>query len=191
VVNRGNEKRLLFDRAGAYEEFLGLISCAKPHCQVRVLGYCLMPNHWHLVLTPEVDGAVAKFVHRVCTTHSLRLRRQTATLGLGHIYQRRYHSAVVDSERYYYLVLRYVEANPRRAGLVARARDWPWSSLAERLGADRGLIDSLPLSLPPDWSSLVDEVLSVDVVSAIRATYRQSAPTLLRDGLSKTATNPT
>jgi putative transposase len=176
LVNRANERRLLFEAPGDYDAFLEILSWAKARCPVRLLAYCLMPNHWHFIVSPPEHAAIPRFMHRVCTTHAVRLRRATGSVGLGHVYQQRYSASLIDSEAYYYTTLRYVEANPLRAGLVDRAQRWAWSSLSERLGRDRGLVDESPLPLPPNWLDLVNEPLPAEPLLTIRrASRRQGA----------------
>ncbi len=172
VINRGNDRQCLFDSAEEFEEFLDLVRWAKRQCPIRIVAYVLIGNHWHLVVWPEEHDSIRNFMHRLCTTHSVRRRRQTRTIGQGHIYQGRYHSFIIESEAYYYRALRYVEANPVRAGLVQSAKDWRWSSLAERLGRDRGLLDPGPLPLPDNWPQSVDEALPRDFLDDIRKKLR-------------------
>lgn len=172
VVNRGNDRKLLFGTRREYEDFLRLVARTKERAPMRLLAYCLMPNHWHLVLWPESARAVSAFCHRLCTIHSIRHRRKTNTIGHGHLYQGRYHSVVVESARQYYQVMRYVEANALRAGLVDRAQAWRWSSLADRTGADRGLLDAGPLPLPPGWADLVNQSLPQEVLEETRDLLR-------------------
>lgn len=178
VVNRGNERRPLFTESRDFEAFLALMSWAKERCPIDVLGYCLMPNHWHLVLSPDNVGSLSRYLHRVCTTHAVRLRWATGSVGNGHVYQQRYHASLVDSERYYFYVLRYVEANALRAGLVKRAEDWAWSSLAERCGEERGILSPPPLPLPPDWVEIVNEGLPADILGDIRSSTVAHNPTV-------------
>lgn len=168
VINRGNDRRCLFDSAREFDAFIDLMVWARECCPIRILAYCLMPNHWHLILWPEETRSMSAFLHRLCTTHALRWRRMASSIGHGHVYQGRYHAFLIDSERYYFNALRYVEANPRRAGLVASSHEWQWSSLAERRGLGRDLLTSSPLVLPPDWVDLVDEELSDDVLAELR-----------------------
>lgn len=174
VVNRGNEKRTLFAEATDYDAFLDLMAWAKDSCPINLLAYCLMPNHWHLVISPVSTGGVSRYVHRVCPTHAVRLRGRTGTTGHGHVYQQRYHSSLVDSERYYYQVLRYVEANAMRAGLVERAGNWRWSSLRERTGFPRGLLDPSPLPLPTDWAAVVEVAQRSEMLAVIRTAQRSA-----------------
>jgi putative transposase len=173
AINRGNDRRCLFDSPDDYTEFLELVAWAKQRAPMRILAYCLMPNHWHFILWPDAADSVSVFLHRLCTVHAIKRRRETATVGHGHIYQDRYHGFIIQSESYYLRAIRYVEANPLRAGLVERAADWPWSSLHERLCQGRSLLDDGPLQLPLNWAESVDQSLPADFLDDIRRRLRK------------------
>jgi putative transposase len=182
VINRGNDRRCLFASPNDFAEFLDLLAWAKAQCPMRVVAYCLMPNHWHLVLWPEEANAMAAFLHRLCTTHSIRWRKSTGTVGEGHVYQHRYHAFLIESEAYYFRVLKYVEMNPLRAGLVGSAAEWPWSSLAERRGTERGILDPGPLPLPTNWGELVEQATPPAELEDIHRRLRRHAPIAPRRG---------
>ena len=97
---------------------------------VTLWGYCLMSNHWHLVAEVRTSHELGRWMHWLCNRHVRLVHRDQPSLGGGHIYQGRYKSFPIQDENYLYNVLRYVEANPLRAKLVARAQEWPWSSLS-------------------------------------------------------------
>ena len=157
VVNRGNERRRLFDRPRDYDEFLALIDRGLEKRPMRILGYVLMPNHWHLVMWPRLPADLSQFLHYVTTSHAARFRYLTSTTGLGHVYQGRYYSTIVDGDLRYTRTIRYIEANPLRAELVRRAEDWPWSSLAERVGVGRRIVDGpVPLPSADVWTTIVN-----------------------------------
>lgn len=168
IVNRGNDKQTLFESTRDFEEFLFLMAMAKARAMIRIVAYCLMRNHWHFVLWPSAEGQVEEFQHWLTTTHAIRRRRITCTIGQGHIYQDRYRAFGIWSETYYLNVIRYVEQNPLRAGLVTTAEKWRWSSVSERLGRSRGLLDEGPVVLPPDWPTLVNQCLPQSTVDEIR-----------------------
>jgi putative transposase len=98
---------------------------------MRICSYCVMPNHWHMVLWPERDGDLSDFVQHVTNVHVKRWKFAHDEIGYGHLYQGRFKSFPVQTESYFYSVVRYVERNPLRANLVARAENWPWSSLGQ------------------------------------------------------------
>ena len=168
VINRGNDKRTLFESTRDFENFLGLIAWAKQRTMIRILAYVLMRNHWHFVLWPAEEGQVQAFMHLFTTTHAIRRRRITDTVGQGHIYQDRYHAKAIWTERYYFNVLRYVEANPLRANLVSSAEKWRWSSLHERLGHRRDILDDGPMPLPENWLEAVNACQPQEVLDEIR-----------------------
>jgi putative transposase len=173
VVNRGNDKRLLFERAMEFEEFLRLVAWAKGLCPVRIVAYCIMSNHWHFVFWVDVEWDVSAFLHRLTTTHAKRWRQKTGTVGLGHVYQGRFKASQIFSERYYFNCLRYVEQNALQAGLVRSAKDWRWSSLAERRGHGRRILDPDPLGLPVGWVELVDQPLQQRDTDEIRSSLKR------------------
>jgi putative transposase len=173
VLNRGNDRRLLFDTPRDYEEFLRLMAYAKARANIRIPSYILIQNHWHFVLWPSEEGQVEEFQHHLTTTHAIRRRRATRTVGQGHIYQDRYHAFGVWSETYYLNLIRYVEGNALRAGLVKSAADWRWSSLYERHGHSRGIVDEGPVPLPSDWPAIVDTCLPQEIIDEIRKSLRK------------------
>ena len=172
-VNRAHEKRPLFRRATDYENFLRLIAWAKSRCPVRIVAYCIMYNHWHFVFWVEIEWEVSAFLHLLTTTHASECRRRTDSVGDGSIYKGRFKSIEVLSERQYFNLLRYVEQNPLRAGIVQSSKDWRWSSLAERFGNDHSLLSPGPLLLLPDWHLSIDEPISGKTLEEIRSSLKK------------------
>lgn len=157
VVNRGSRKGGLFDSNDDYREFERLISDARQLLTVRIVAYCLMPNHWHLLLWPSEDGELSTFMKWLTGTHALRWRRGRGTTGQGAVYQARFRATAVDDVWHLLAVWRYIERNPLAAGLVSRAEDWPWSSAAPFVGQRRQLpLDATPFALPAGWLDLVN-----------------------------------
>lgn len=173
IFNRGNDKRLLFEKVPEFEEFLRLVAWAKAICPVRIVAYCVMGNHWHFVFWVEIEWDVSAFLHRLTTTHAKRWRHKTNTIGLGHVYQDRFKASPIFSERYYFNCLRYVEQNAVAAGLVHTAKDWRWSSFAERAGNGRHLLDPDPVGIPVDWAELVDTPLSEGDADEVRNSLKR------------------
>jgi putative transposase len=174
VLNRGCHGRRLFDTTADYGAFRALLAEGAERIGMRVCGFDVMPNHWHLVVWPEKDGAVSAFVHWLCTAH-VATRAHTKKREVGHLYQGRFRCFAVQEEVYYYNALKYVEANALRAGLVQRAEDWKWSSAWERIHGSELLVPG-PLPLPPDWVSLVNRGFDPDDLRALRASVRSSRP---------------
>ncbi len=143
----------------------------------RLLGYCLMPNHWHLVLWPGVDGEMTAFVRWLTMTHSQRLHAHRHTAGTGHVYQGRYKSFPVEADEHLLAVMRYVERNALRASLVRRAEQWRWGSLWRRMHDDEGsLLSPWPIEEPTDWVAHVNRAQSSAEVEALRRSVRRGSP---------------
>ena len=158
VVNRAAKRSLLFDGAADYVAFERVLTAAVERGGVALYAYCVMPNHWHLLLSPTVDGSLSRFMHWLTTTHARRWQLNRGLDGHGAVYQGRFKDIPVASDRHFLWVCRYVERNPLRASLVERAEEWRWSSLTCRNG-DRPEVPRLapwPVASPDDWSTLVN-----------------------------------
>jgi len=158
VLNRANGKQDIFRGLSEFKVFEKILAEGLKKIPMRLTAYCLMSNHWHLLLWPYNDGDLSKFIHWVTMTHSQRWHSIHNTSGTGHLYQGRFKSFPVQNESYYLTALRYIESNPLRAGLVKSSLDWSWSSLAIRKGIEKdGLaISPGPVELPDNWFGLVD-----------------------------------
>src|SRR5438094_267207 len=91
---------------------------AKARSAIRLLAYCLMPNHWHMVLWPNNDGEMTEFLRWLTLTHSQRLHAHRHTTGYGHIYQGRFKSFPIEGDESLFKVVRYVERNALRGAVV-------------------------------------------------------------------------
>src|SRR5258706_11434468 len=125
VLNRGNGRMRLFHKPADYDAFANLLADAAERVPgVRLLAYCLMPNHWHLVLHPKGDGELSSYMRWLSNTHVRRWRQHSHSVGQGDVYQGRYKSFPVQEDAYLARLLRYVESNALRAGLFRRAELW-------------------------------------------------------------------
>jgi putative transposase len=128
VLNRANARLSIFDDDGDYEAFERVLLQAVERTETRLLAYCLMPNHWHLVVWPWEDGELSRFVGWLTLTHTQRWHAHRHSAGCGHVYQGRFKSFPIQQDEHLYSVGRYVERNALRANLV-RAEQWRWGSL--------------------------------------------------------------
>lgn len=159
VINRGNRRQGVFRDPEDYEDFICLLGRAADQAPMRLLAYCLMPNHWHLVLWPTTSRALSAYMHWLTSTHVRHLHHRRGTTGEGHIYQERYRNVTVGNDGQLLTLCRYVEANARTAGLVGRAEDWPYSSLSRPMTLDgRCLLAPWPVTRPENWLALVNGV---------------------------------
>jgi putative transposase len=157
IVNRGNKKAQIFRCDEDYIGFLGAMLDAGERTVVRVVAFCLMPNHWHLVLWPVKGSEISAYMQIVMNSHLRDLLQRHDLAGLGHVYQGRYRNAPVFNEQHFLNVCRYVEANPLRAKLVERAEQWRWSSMSwTGPEPDITLLSSWPIRKPRDWRDQVN-----------------------------------
>ena len=135
ALNRANGRLRIFRKTGDFLAFERILAEGLERIPMRLCGYCLMSNHWHLLLWPRGDGDLPEFMRWVTLTHTQRYHASHGTVGMGHLYQGRYKSFPVQNDAYYLTALRYIEANPVRAGLVEDAGQWRWSSFRRPAGA--------------------------------------------------------
>ena len=121
VLNRGVGRRALFTKDEDFLAFERVIEETLRTRRMRLCAYCLMSNHWHLVVWPERDGDLPAFMQQVTNTHVKRWKEHRHETGYGHLYQGRYKCFPVETDAYFYQVVRYVERNALRANLVDRA----------------------------------------------------------------------
>ena len=180
VLNRRVGRLTLFEKDADYAAFEKVLEEAQRKVPMRVLAYCLMPNHWHLVLWPRRDGQLSRYMQWLTTTHMRRWHAHRGTRGTGPVYQGRFRSFPIQEDRHFLTVCRYVERNALRAGLVERVRDWPWSSLSLRRREDGGdwLVAKRdwPVEPPRDWGSFVDRPQTDGELEALRRSVVRGAP---------------
>ena len=179
VLNRGVGRRRLFDKEADYAAFETILDETLAKCPMRICAYCLMPNHWHFVMWPEADDHLAAFMQRLSVTHVTRWQKHRRVVGEGHLYQGRFKSFPIETEDYFYQVLRYVERNALRANLCERAEEWRWGSLWRRVSgspAQRSLLSDWPLPRPRQWVERVNRPQTDAEVNAIRRSVVRGQP---------------
>jgi len=178
VLNRANARMRIFGRASDYIAFERILVEGNKRFLMRMLAYCLMPNHWHLVLWPRRDGDLSSYMAWTTMTHAQRWHAYMGNVGTGHLYQGRYKSAIVQDDLHLVTLLRYVEGNPLRAGLVRKAEDWQWGSLwrsANRKGMI-GLEKEWPIERPAAWTDLVNSLQDNNDLGGIRTSIQRGQP---------------
>jgi len=179
VLNRANFGSRLFRKPAHYQDFLGIVEESLNFVPMRILAYCLMPNHWHMVLYPRGEGELSKFMQRITLTHTQRYHSQSGTVGYGHVYQGRYKSLPVEQDKHFLALVRYVERNARRAALVKKAEDWPWSSVYARLNGNESqkkLLSPWPTPEPSDYRRWLNQSQGREEIENIRYAIRRSRP---------------
>jgi putative transposase len=159
ILNRGNGRQQVFHKDQDYSAFINLLNEARQRYPISLFSYCLMPNHFHLLVRAEKGEELSRCMQWLMTSHVRRYHRHYG--GSGHIWQGRYKSFIVQQDSYLVTAARYIESNPLRAGLVDQVQDWPWSSYAESCGAKgRSMTTPLPVSFDLNWSEFVAQPLS-------------------------------
>jgi putative transposase len=165
----------VFRKAADYAAFVDLLAEANERLPLRVLGYVLMPNHFHLVLWPRGDGDLSRWMQWLLTSHVRRYHRHYH--GSGHVWQGRFKAFPIQQDEHFLTVLRYVERNPLRANLVNRAEKWLWSSLAWRLGGKRPeMLADWPVDSPRNWLTLVNRAETEAELQAVRRSIVRGTP---------------
>ncbi len=175
VLNRGNGKQRVYHKDKDYNAFMSLIRDAKARIPISVFAYCLMPNHFHLVLMPPDGADLSRWMQWLMTSHVRRYHGHYHTC--GHVWQGRFKSFIAKQDEHLVTLVRYVEGNPVRAGLVKTAGDWQWSSHASRSTCGEGaFMDALPVQLPENWTELVDRPLQEIEIEHIRTCVQRQRP---------------
>ncbi len=175
VLNRANDKKTVFHGAYDYNSFIDLMLEAKKRHPMKLIAYCLMPNHFHMVLAPIEEKSLSAWMQWLMTSHVRRFHRLRESS--GHVWQGRFKSFPIQGDHHLLVVMRYVEGNPVRAGLASSARDWKWSSHCENAGeTPRVLTDDIPLGLPESWTAYVDSSWSETELAGVRESVIRMSP---------------
>lgn len=184
ALSRGNNRDPVFHDAGDFHAFLHALGRTQLRYPFRLYGYCLMTNHFHLLLRPEPGIAIGRVMQSLLVAHTWRYHKRHKSL--GHVWQGRFKSPPVQDDSYLWTVLGYIEANPLRAGMVADPADYPWSSYpAHGMGGADPLLSELPewsdLGPTPEarrqsWRSKVFAALPDEDLTAIRSSLQSGRP---------------
>jgi putative transposase len=168
VTQRGNRKQDVFFGAPDYRAYRAFVAEACERTAVSCLAWCLMPNHLHLILIPRSPEGLRKALGEAHRRHSRRVNKAHGWTGF--LFQGRFASFVMDPA-HLMVAVRYVELNPVRAGLAARAEDWPWSSARAHVGGrSDGLTDLAGLAgTVRDWRAMLEQGLEASDGSAGQA----------------------
>ena len=176
VTQRGIRRQRTFFDNSDYEAYLALLIELKAKAGVRVLAYCLMPNHVHLVVVPTDKRSLARLFG--VAHHRYAKRVNALDDWRGHLWQERFYSVVMD-ESHTLAAMRYVELNPVRAGLSQKPDEWPWSSARANLGLnpDDLVDDSEVRSVITDWRCFLAESEDSMLIDSLRSQTSTGRPT--------------
>jgi REP element-mobilizing transposase RayT len=149
VIVRGNERKAIFRDDVDCREYLDRLGRCRDRFGFSLYAFCLMSNHVHLAIE-EGDVLLSKIMHVLQSSYTQWFNRRHRRV--GHLFQGRFKSYVVDSERYLLSLIRYIHENPVRAGMAERPEDYPWSSdryFRTGHGPDRLDLDRILAMLAP------------------------------------------
>lgn len=170
----------MFHKKGDYESFISLISEATHNIPIKIFGYCLMPNHFHLIVMPLQGEDLSRWMQWVMTSHVRRYHTHYGSS--GHVWQGRFKSFIVQEDDHLLMVLRYVEGNPVRANIVSSVKDWKWSSYQKRYQKVKDpLLTDPPMGLPDNWQKYVDEPMTLKETEKLKESIQRQRPFGLPD----------
>ena len=167
VVQRGNRRQQVFFQDSDYENYLKFLKEYSKKFQLKVVSYCLMPNHVHLIVIPKrcdsLAGAIGDTHQKY--TKMVNLRQDWR----GYLWQGRFSSYVLD-EKYLYTALKYILLNPVKAGIVKKAEEYKWSSLRQHLHKDSAcfLDDDILADMIVDWKAFLHDDLSESQINLLK-----------------------
>jgi len=177
VLNRAVGRATLFAKPADYAAFEKILRQAWERLAMPLVSYLVMPNHWHLVLWPQHDGALSTYLQWLTVTHVRRWHAHHHTEGSGPIYQGRFKSFPVQQCGHFLTVCRYVERNALRASLVKQAENWRWSSLWHRLHQTQvPWLSEWPMARPGHWLEYVNGAETESELAALRQSVMRGAP---------------
>ena len=129
IYNRGVSRQPIFQSHENYLYLLRLIKRIAAECSISILAYCLLPNHYHLLLRQDGDTPAGKVPTRVFNSYTQAYNLATKRSGV--LFESRYQMIHIETDEYLHLLCRYIHCNPVRHGLVASLEEWPYSNYLE------------------------------------------------------------
>ncbi len=176
VTQRGNRRQQTFFNEDDYQSYLELMGEWCRAKQVDIWAYCLMPNHIHLIAVPKEKEALTLAIGEAHRRYTRRINFREGWR--GHLWQGRFSSFIMD-QNHLLACTKYIEMNPVRAGLVKKARDWPWSSAKAHIrGQDDLLVKVKPLLqvIGENWSKFLVDYPKDEEIELLKKHERTGRP---------------
>jgi len=138
IYNRGNRKQNIFIEEKDYLNYLKRLRDYKDKYNIAVICYCLMPNHFHLLIRQDSDLPIYRFMHALHTSYSMYFNKKYNKV--GHMFQNRFKQKEISKDEYFSKVTSYIHFNPAKDGLVDRIEDYQWSSYPDYIGIREGTL---------------------------------------------------
>jgi len=175
VINRGNARNDVFHAPDDYVAFLRLVREANERLPMRLVGFCVMTNHFHLVLHPYDDGDLSRWMQWLMTSHVRRYHRHYKSS--GHVWQGRFKAFPIQQDDHLFTVVRYVERNPVRARICRLAQNYSWSSLSKKIPMDNPpQVSSKFIRRDAMWFKRVNQPLTEAEIAAARKCVNRGTP---------------
>ncbi|TWT83790.1 Transposase IS200 like protein [Planctomycetes bacterium CA13] len=179
MLNRANLRATIFHKEQDYDAFESVLVEAVQRFDIRLFSYCLMPNHWHMCVSPNADGEMGRFAQWLILTHTQRYHAHYHTAGSGHLYQGRFKSFPVQNDEHFLTVCRYVERNAFAAKLCDSPEQWRWGSLyhwSNKTQPFGRVLSSWPVRRSSNWISRVRTDFSKSEREQLEWSVRRGVP---------------
>ena len=175
ITQRGNRRQQTFFSDSDYRAYIRFLAKEKKRAEAEIWGYCLMPNHTHVVVVPKRPDSLAALFKEAHRKYTRRINSRMRWS--GHLWQERFHSFPMD-ELHTFNAVRYAELNPVRARICQTAEEWPWSSVHAHMRKEDDLLVRVEpmLERVDDWKAYLGEGIPESVLKLIRHHGRTGRP---------------
>lgn len=180
VINRSVGRLQLFNEPQDYKLFLNVLMESWEIHQIDIYAFCIMPNHFHMLVRPKEVGDLQKFMHYLSSTYTRRLHIRTNTNGCGPVFQGRYKAIMVQDGKAFETIFRYIELNSVRAKLVQYSDEWEWCSSNARINNTKynKILANLYEEIPSgsDLRNWIHGFMYEDALENIRVSINKGRP---------------
>ncbi|GAB4417190.1 MAG: transposase [Thermodesulfovibrionales bacterium] len=177
VIQRGNNKGKVFFKKEDRQKYLELLKKYSDKWECNILAYCLMDNHVHLLARPKREESLYKMMQGMTLCYTQYINRKYERT--GRLWESRYHSCIVDEEQYLWAVARYIEQNPKRAKIVKKEEEYPYSSAKAHIEGKRDDILGEELfndTQRKDYIEFIREGITEDEMQRLKYATRTGRP---------------
>ncbi|MEW5745789.1 MAG: transposase [Nitrospirota bacterium] len=177
IIQRGNNRGKVFFDQEDREKYRQLLKKYSTKWECPVLAYCLMGNHVHLLVRPRGEESLYKMMQGLTLCYTQHINRKYEKS--GRLWESRYHSCIVDRENYLWAAARYIEQNPRRAKIVKKEEEYPYSSAKAHIEGRRDDIlgeELFPEAQRKDYVSFIRESITEEEMQRLKYSTRTGRP---------------